>query len=131
MKIERENLNERYGVKPVHSVDEIKLLASRFPNNVRLFASFKNDKMLAGIIIFESANVAHMQYASNSKEGWNLGAQDIIEDYLINEYYKDKRYFDFGVSTERMGQVINLGLIKRKENFGASALTYDQYRIAL
>jgi hypothetical protein len=131
MKIERENLIERYGVKPVHSVDEIKLLASRFPNNVRLFASFKNDKMLAGIIIFESANVAHMQYASNSKEGWNLGAQDIIEDYLINEYYKDKRYFDFGVSTERMGQVINLGLIKRKENFGASALTYDQYRIVL
>jgi hypothetical protein len=131
MKIERENLMERHGIKPVHSVDEIKLLASRFPDNIKLFASFKDDRMLAGVITFESQNVVHMQYAANSKEGWNIGAQDIIEDYLINEYYRSKRYFDFGISTEKLGQVLNLGLIKRKENFGASAVTYDLYQMVL
>jgi hypothetical protein len=87
--------------------------------------------MLAGIIMYESKNVAHVQYAANSKEGWNMGAQDIIEDYLINEYYKDKKYFDFGISTEKLGQILNLGLIKRKENFGASAVMYDLYQIIL
>ena len=131
MKIEQETLIERHGVKPVHTVEEIKLLAERFPNNIKLFASYKDDLMVAGVIMYESKNVAHMQYAANSKEGWNIGAQDIIEDYLIHEYYREKKYFDFGISTEKSGQVLNLGLIKRKEDFGASAVVYDQYQLTL
>jgi hypothetical protein len=131
MKIEEENLVKRHGVKPVHTAEEITLLAERFPNNIKLFGSFKDSVMLAGVIVYESRNVAHMQYASNSVEGWNLGAQDIIEDYLINDYYKGKRYFDFGISTEKFGQVLNLGLIKRKENFGASAVMYDFYQMVI
>jgi hypothetical protein len=129
MKIEQETLSERHGVKPVHSVEEIVYLATKFPNNIKLYASYKAETMLAGIIIYESKNVAHMQYAANSKEGWNLGAQDIIEDYLINNRYKEKPYFDFGISTEKLGQVLNVGLIKRKENFGASAVMYDIYHM--
>ena len=131
MKIEEETLVERHAVKPVHTSEEMKLLARRFPANIKLFGSFKDDLMLAGIIMYESKNVAHMQYAANSKEGWTLGAQDIIEDYLINEYYKGKRYFDFGISTENRGQILNLGLIKRKEDFSASAVVYDSYQIVL
>lgn len=131
MKISQETLSERHGVKPVHTVEEIKLLASRFPSNIKLFASYKNGEMLAGVIMYESKNVVHMQYAANSKQGWNIGAQDVIEDYLINHYYKDKRYFDFGISTEQSGQVLNLGLIGRKEDFGASAVMYDIYQISV
>jgi hypothetical protein len=131
MKIEEESLSERHGVKPVHSVEEITGLATKFSNNIKLYASFKAKTMLAGIIIYESKNVAHMQYAANSKEGWNVGAQDIIEDYLINSRYKEKTYFDFGISTEKLGQVLNVGLIKRKENFGASAVMYDIYHITV
>ncbi|MBE3117085.1 GNAT family N-acetyltransferase [Candidatus Bathyarchaeota archaeon] len=131
MRIVEETLSERHGVKPVHTVDEIKLLAGRFPENIRLFASYKGDVMLAGAIIYESKNVAHVQYSANSKEGWSIGAQDIIEDYLINEYYKDKRYYDFGISTENFGQVLNLGLIERKEGFGASSVMYDLYELKI
>ena len=131
MAIEEETLIERHGVKPVHTVEEIKLLAGRFPDNIRLFASYKDELMLAGVIMYESNNVAHMQYAANSNEGRNIGAQDIIENYLINEYYREKKYFDFGISTEQMGQVLNSGLIKRKEDFGASAVMYDIYQIIL
>lgn len=131
MKIEEAALLERHGVKPVHTTDEIKLLAQRFPNNIKLFASFKEGVMLAGIVMYESRNVAHMQYAANSKVGWNLGAQDIIEDYLINQHYQGKKYFDFGISTEQQGQVLNLGLIERKEHFGANAVMYDAYQVSL
>jgi hypothetical protein len=81
MNIEKNNLLQRHGVSPVHTAKEISSLASKFPSNIKLFASFKNDVMLAGIVIYESRNVAHMQYAANSKEGRNIGAQDIIEDY--------------------------------------------------
>ncbi|MCL2358640.1 GNAT family N-acetyltransferase [Candidatus Bathycorpusculum sp.] len=131
MRIEEEVLVDRHGVKPVHSAEEIKLLADRFPDNIKLFASFKDNIMLAGVVMYESRNVAHMQYAANSKAGWNIGAQDIIEDYLIKEHYKDKRYFDFGISTENHGTLLNVGLINRKENFGASAVVYDTYKVTL
>jgi lipid II:glycine glycyltransferase (peptidoglycan interpeptide bridge formation enzyme) len=131
MRILEQNLVERHGVKPVHNVDEIKLLASRFPNNIKLYASFKDEVMLAGIIIYESHNVAHIQYAANSTEGLKLGAQDIVEEYLINDRYKDKRYYDFGISTENQGRILNPGLIKFKEDFGASAVVYDVYQIVL
>ncbi|MGD6850521.1 MAG: GNAT family N-acetyltransferase [Candidatus Bathyarchaeia archaeon] len=131
MQIEEEVLVERHGVKPVHSAEEIKLLADRFPDNIKLFGSFKDDKMLAGVIMYESQNVAHMQYGANSKEGWSIGAQDLIEDYLIHQHYNGKKYFDFGISTEQQGEVLNVGLIKRKEDFGASAVMYDAYKITL
>jgi hypothetical protein len=124
-------LEERHGVKPVHTVEEIKLLAGRFPNNIKLFGSFQAEKMMAGVVMYESKNVAHIQYVANSKEGWDIGAQDIVEDYLINTQYKAKRYFDFGISTENQGTLLNLGLILRKENFSASAVMYDVYQIVV
>jgi len=87
--------------------------------------------MVAGIIIYESANVAHGQYAANSDIGRKIGAQDIIEDYLINEYYRSKKFYDFGISTLKMGREVNLGLLDRKEGFGASAINYDVYELIL
>jgi len=129
MQIANETLAARHGVRPVHSVEEIKLLSSRFPENIKLFGSFKDNVMLAGVVMYENANVAHMQYAANSMQGWNIGAQDIIEDYLINSHYKNKKFFDFGISTEQAGQLLNTGLIGRKEKFGASAVMYDIYRM--
>jgi len=131
MKINEEVLMERHGVKPVHTVEEIELLANRFPDNIKLFASYKDDVMLAGILMYESKNVVHGQYAANSNEGRNIGAQDIIEDYLINDYCKDKKYYDFGISTEELGRVLNVGLITRKESFGARAVAYDFYQLTL
>ena len=122
-------LMEKHGVRPVHTVEELAPLMQRFPDNIKLFVSCKQDQMLAGIVIYESANVAHGQYAANSELGRSLGAQDIIEDYLINDYYKGKRYFDFGISTLKLGKELNEGLLTRKEGFGASAITYDFYEI--
>lgn len=129
MKILTESLRERHKSKPAHTLAEIQLLSSKFPDNIKLFSSYKNDNMLAGLVVYESDNVAHAQYAGNSREGWDIGAQDIIEDYLINEYYKDKKYFDFGTSNFDLGRTLNSGLISRKESFGASAVMYDLYQL--
>jgi hypothetical protein len=131
MQLLKETLSERHNVKPVHTSEEIKLLASRFPENIKLFGSYMGEQMLSGLLIYESKNVAHVQYAANSKEGMSLGAQDLIENYLINTYYKNKPYYDFGISTENFGQVLNEGLIARKETFGANSVMYDQYEIPL
>ncbi|XHH09329.1 MAG: GNAT family N-acetyltransferase [Candidatus Bathyarchaeia archaeon] len=131
MQLLKETLNERHNVNPVHTTEEIKLLAGRFPCNIKLFASYLGERMLSGLLVYESKNVAHIQYAANCKQGMDLGAQDLIEDYLINNYYKDKPYYDFGISTENFGQVLNEGLIARKETFGANSVMYDQYEISV
>ncbi len=124
-------LMQKHGVRPVHTVEELAPLMSKFPENIKLFVSYRQEEMMAGIIIYESANVAHGQYAANSQLGRSIGAQDIIEDYLLNNYYQNKRYFDFGISTLKLGRELNTGLLSRKEGFGASAITYDFYEILL
>ncbi len=129
MKIGEEVLKARHGAAPVHSATELELLAKRFPENIKLFASFKNDVMLAGVIIYENTHVAHAQYAFNSDEGLKLGAEDVIFGYLISDYYKSMKYFDFGCSNEQLGQILNEGLISYKEGFGAQAIPQDIYQL--
>jgi hypothetical protein len=131
MKMVDEVVTRRHGSKPAHTSAEMVLLASRFPDNIKLFGSFRDDEMLAGCLIYESKNVAHGQYAANLDEGRNLGAQDLIIDYLVNSYYKDFKFFDFGISTINLGQLLNEGLITHKESFGASAIVYDTYEIPI
>lgn len=131
MKMVDQVVTEKHDAKPVHSSEEMDLLAKRFPNNIKLFCSYKDDVVLAGCLIYESKNVAHGQYAANSAEGRKLGAQDIIIDYLINDYYSKKKYFDFGISTLNLGKDLNAGLISHKESFGASAIVYDFYELPL
>ena len=130
MEMVEESLMERHSAKPTHSVNELQLLADRFPDNIKLFASFKDDVMLAGVLMYESKNVAKVQYVANSQMGRSLGAGDIVFDYLINEHYKNKKFFDFGTSMLPQGLSLNVGLIDYKEGFGARTVVYDSYRFS-
>lgn len=121
----------KYKIKPVHTHQEIGLLANKFPHNIKLFAAFDGDKMLAGVLVFETEFVAHCQYMVNSAEGKELGALDLVIDQLINEYSDKKRYFSFGVSTENNGSFLNEGLINQKELFGARTIVHDFYELAI
>ncbi len=131
MTILKNLLQKRHRVKPVHTISEIQLLASRFPQNIKLFSAYKDGTMVGGIIMYETGTVAHLQYTAMTDEGKNLSASDFILDYLINEYYAGKRYFDFGISTEKGGKFLNVGLARNKESFGARTIVYDQYEIAI
>jgi len=128
MNIVKYNLEEKYGVKPTHTAEEISLLANRFPEFIKLYAAYKGDNMVAGVIIYESKNVAHAQYISANKEGKELYALDFLIENLINVYLH-KKYFDFGISTEKEGRHLNEGLITFKEEFGARAVVYDTYEM--
>lgn len=108
-------LEDKHSVRPVHAVDELEVLMTRFPESIQLFVSTQGNELLAGIIVYESGNVAHGQYAANSQVGRGIGAQDIIEDYLINAYYgTGKRCYDFGISPVKLGRELNAGLLIRK-----------------
>ncbi len=122
------NLQKRYNTMPVHSLAEIELLHSRFPNNIRQFNVYNDDQIVAGTTLFVSRNVVHSQYISANTSKNKLGSLDFLYNYLI-DFFRDIRYFDFGISNESEGQKLNEGLIYWKESFGATTVTHDFYEV--
>ena len=104
-------------------------LKSNFPDNIKLFSCYQNTTLLAGVLVFESAVVVRTQYIASNATGKNLGAVDLILSYLIEEYYQDKHYFDFGTTTANNGYYLNVGLSSQKEGFGAMSVVHDQYEV--
>ena len=45
-------LMEKYDRHPVHTLEEIDLLRSRFPENIRLFTATQGDEILAGVVMY-------------------------------------------------------------------------------
>jgi hypothetical protein len=126
-----EHLQDRYGVHPVHTVEEIELLRSRFPENIRLFEARLDGEIAAGVVIHESPMVAHVQYIAASARGRDTGALDLLFQHLIEEEFVTKAHFDFGISNEQQGRYLNRGLIEQKEGFGARAIVQDVYMLEL
>ena len=121
------NLQQRYAVSPVHSLTEITALASLFPHEIRLYAAYLDNEMVAGTVVYVMPRVVHVQYISASAKGKAVGALDLLFRYLINEVFVDKPYFDFGKSTEDRGRRLNEPLIFQKEGFGGRGVCYDTY----
>lgn len=124
-------LKSHHDAKPAHTLTEINYLHSHFPNNIRLFLAMYKNQIVAGSVIYQTSLVAHTQYLANSERGRELGALDLILDTLIRSVYKDQNFFDFGISTENNGFLLNVGLIAQKEGFGATAVVHDFYELII
>lgn len=123
------NLAEKHGAKPVHSLDEIRLLASRFPENIRQVNVYKGGKIVAGSTVFLTKTTVHPQYVSANADKNSFGSLDLAYDFIINHFQKDRKYFDFNTSSEENGMVLNKGLIFWKESAGARCFTADNYLV--
>lgn len=126
-----QHLWQRYQSKPVHSLAEMQLLQSRFPNNIIQYNAYKEGHIVGGITIYLSHNVVHAQYSSGNAEGMALGAMEIIYDKIMHEDYPNYAYLDLGSSTEQECSIINEGLISFKEGYGGRAVVYDTYEWTL
>ena len=123
------NLSDKYKTNPVHSLNEITLLKSKFPNNIRQFNVYQKEKIVAGTTIFESDQVARSQYISADSSKNSVGSHDFLHNFLLTTVFKSKPYFDFGISNENDGQQINTGLQYWKEGFGARSVVHNFYKV--
>lgn len=126
-----ENLHLRYDAEPVHTLAEMQYIRNRFRTNIRLFAAFVGQELVAGTVIYESRNVARTQYIASNEKGQRTAALDVLFHVLLNYVYRSKAFFDFGTSDEAGGLILNKGLIELKEGFGARAVMLDTYHIDL
>ena len=126
-----QNLQTKYGVKPVHTLQEITLLHSRFPENIVLYQAVKDGVVLGGVVLYITPQVVHAQYSSATPEGKKLGAIDLLYSRIFNDY-ENYSHFDFGRSTENPdGSGLNEQLVFQKEGFGGRGLCYDIYEYDL
>ena len=126
-----QNLHAKYGVMPVHMLQEIELLHSRFPQNIQLYQAVKDGEVLGGVVLYVSHQVVHAQYSSATSDGKKLGVIDFLYNRIFNDY-GNYPYFDFGRSTEHPdGSGLNEKLVFQKEGFGGRGLCYDIYEYDL
>ncbi len=113
---------EKYGRKPVHTVEELMDLKRRFPDEIRFLAAFIDEKMVAGTMVFEfkKYKCAHTQYLAADPEYNKLSPMSYIY-YKTAELYYNRRFkkLSWGISTEENGAKINMGLTSNKEEYGS------------
>ncbi len=126
-------LMEKYDRHPVHTLEEIDLLRSRFPENIKLFTATQGDEILAGVVMYFCGNeVAHSQYIASTERGRELKALTLLFDHLIKEAAQAGfRYFDFGISTEDGGRYLNEGLVRQKCRLGGRGIVYNTYKLTI
>lgn len=128
--IETQHLKDKHGVSPVHTANEIALLAERFPKNIRLIAAFDYNKMLGGILVYITEMVCHAQYIGATIEGKRHNALDLCIDSVLSSLPENIAWFDFGISTTDEGQFLDEDLIGNKESWGGRSVVYDHYELS-
>lgn len=137
-----ECLAERHAATPVHTLDEMLLLASRFPfdrdrlGNISLWTAKLDGQIHAGAWVFNTPRTLHAQYIATTGRGRELNLLTPLFARLIalagaGHFGPGKRFFDFGISTEQAGRILNAGLYRQKASFGASAALTSRFRIKL
>ena len=123
------NLQKKHGVAPVHSLEEIQLLAAKFPDHIKQVNVYKDNVIVAGTTLFLTKTTIHPQYVSGNSDKNAFGSLDLAYDYIINHFDSSKRYFDCNISSEENGTALNSGLIFWKESCGARTYVADNYLI--
>lgn len=124
-------LQERHGVNPVHTCGEMQMLRDRFPQNIRAFVLKLDGEAApqAGVCVYDTGIVAHAQYIATTPQARELNLLTPLFHHLISEVFADRRYFDFGISTEDNGNYLNTGLLRQKFSYGGTGVTYDRYSL--
>ncbi len=126
-----DNLRTKYNARPVHTLDEIILLHDRFPDNIRLYAAFLGDEMVAGTVLYVTPHVVKTQYISASPRGKEVCALDMLFPQLLTDMPGKQRFLDMGTSAMDDSTALKRPLIFQKEGFGARAVCYDTYTYEL
>jgi hypothetical protein len=126
------NLITKHNTRPVHTIEEIKYLQRKFPEQIRCIVGIVGHRVVAGVVLFQTPRVVHVQYSASTAEGNSVGASTAVIDYAIEKGMNfEARYFDFGVSNEQEGRVLNDGLYRFKTSFGAGGVAHEFYEVEL
>lgn len=125
-------LAERHDTAPVHTHGELSLLIERFPEQIEVWLAEADGEPMAGVCLYRTGQTDHAQYIATTPEGRRLNMLTPLFATLIERASADGcRYFDFGISNEEHGRILNAGLFRHKASLGASAVPFTRWRVGL
>lgn len=127
-------LEERHGVEPVHTLDDLLRLQSTFPHDIGLWlARGSRGELLSGVWLFRYGKRAwHTQYIASSPEGRDSCSINLLIEEIIGAAEAEGvAYLSFGASTYAQGHEFNQSLFDFKASFGFGAVTQDFYQLDL
>ena len=125
-----QNLMDKHGMKPVHTLEEIKKLIELFPERVFVYGIYKDKKLIGGFLVLQvNAKGWHVFYAPidytyQDFRPLNLGVARLIQ-YAKNS---NVAVLNYGVSTPDSGRKVNWGLLRFKENFNGNGILRTYWR---
>jgi hypothetical protein len=125
------NLAQRHGAQPVHTLAEMQDLAMRFPDCITLVCACLDGEVIAGTLLFLSDRVHHAQYIASNEIGHDLGALDTVFEHCVAVAEQRTQYFDFGISNEEDGWILNDGLYRFKTEFGGGGTICEFFELDL
>lgn len=128
------NLQSKFGTKPTHSIDSIlKLIGLVGEEKVKLFAAYKGDVLIGGIVVFiANEQVLHAQYIASDENFQEFRPINAIVDEIVNWGCENGyKYLNLGTSNTNEGREINAGLFRFKEGFGARGVLRETMHIQL
>jgi hypothetical protein len=112
-------VRQRHGTAPVHSAAEMRLLKTRFPENIRLIVGRSGDEWVIGQVVFLSRQVARSQYLFR-----RVDMPDVSLGFRVLEWFRGhpamaRVWMDLGTSMDPNSGDLQDSLHLHKEIFGA------------
>jgi hypothetical protein len=131
-----DNLEDRHGVKPVHTVEEMMELRHRLTDGVALVLvapKGQRDAPIAGTWLFRFGRIAwHTQYIAADAAGRKKQATHLLLHHLLEEVRaRGVAALSYGAVTEYEGRVLNPGLERFKAKFGGGLVIHDFFTLSL
>jgi hypothetical protein len=127
-----DNLERKLGQKPVHTKDEIRNLASLFPENIKFIVGLLNGHVIAGTVLFCSRSVTRAQYIAADETAYDASALDaVFEHAIVQAHAEGRRYFDFGTSNSDEGRQLSTPVYQFKTEFGGGGVAQEVYELDL
>jgi hypothetical protein len=122
-------LKEKHQSRPVHQLEEIVLLHQRFPEHIKQWNIYHEDKLLAGITLFIKNKIIRSQYGATALGHESSAPLDFLYLYLIQKYRTDGyHFFDMGSIPANSKFSYPKGLVNYKRELGCES--YDQQRFS-
>ena len=123
---------KEYGVKPTHSLDELIVLLKLFSQEIELYITLHDNKIIGGYLIMHANNTASIIFYNViiNKTIYRQVAMLQLYHSMKSAKQKKQRYIDFGVShipTNKNPLEPKFSLIQFKEQFGAVGVQRTAY----
>lgn len=121
----KNNLKIRHGVDPTHTLEELLTLKKLYPQDIRLYAAYLNDVMIAGIVMFDTNALVTLAFYISHNEAYQeyRGVNVLFKEVIADSIKRGFHYLDYGIFTVNMEP--NYGLARFKESFGSGGVFRD------